>query len=194
MIKYRALHAVRAARSPPASPERSNQVPDRPVIAIVSLAPDQWLGDTQTLRFIEQVTRDYGNSGRAYKSALIWSIPDAAATLLDEARKLLAWQDIDAEESDRLDETQKHQLHRLRGLRHHQGDCSYRGQAPSDRPDRSVAATPGAPWHPVVGTGPAAEGDELLYQGPGKIRPLGCLDRAGECGCQSAGRAVSAAN
>jgi len=91
-------------------PERSNQVPDRPVIAIVVLAPDQGLGDAQTLAFIEQVTRDYGNSGRTYKSALIWSIPDAAAGLLEEARKLLAWQDIDEEESDRLDEAQRHQL------------------------------------------------------------------------------------
>ena len=50
-------------------PERSNQIPDRPVIAIVVLAPDQGLGDAQTLPFIEQVTRDYGNSGRTYKSA-----------------------------------------------------------------------------------------------------------------------------
>lgn len=91
-------------------PERSNQVPDRPVIALVVLAPDQGLGDPETLRFVEQVTRECGNSGRTYKSALIWAIPDSAASLYDEARKLLAWEDIDAEESDRLDDTQKHQL------------------------------------------------------------------------------------
>jgi len=91
-------------------PERSNQVPDRPVIALVVLAPDQGLGDPETLRFVEQVTRECGSSGRTYKSALIWSIPDNAAGLYDEARKLLAWEDIDAEESDRLDDTQKHQL------------------------------------------------------------------------------------
>lgn len=91
-------------------PERSNQVPDRPVIALVVLAPDQGLADPETLRFVEQVTRECGNSGRTYKSALIWAIPDSAATLSDEARNLLAWQDIDEEESDRLDDIQKHQL------------------------------------------------------------------------------------
>lgn len=42
--------------------------------------------------------------------AHIWSIPDAAASLFTEARKLLAWQAIDEEESDRLDDAQRHQL------------------------------------------------------------------------------------
>jgi hypothetical protein len=91
-------------------PERSNQVPDRPAITLIVMAPDQGLGESETLAFVEQVTRESGNSGRTYKSALIWSIPDTAASLYDEARKLLAWEDIDNEESDRLDETQKHQL------------------------------------------------------------------------------------
>jgi hypothetical protein len=55
---------------------------------------------------------------------LSWAIPDDAASLDDEARRLLAWEDIDAEESDRLDETQRHQLaqracHTGRGLKHH---------------------------------------------------------------------------
>lgn len=91
-------------------PERSNQVPDRPVIALVVLAPDQGFGDPETLRFVEQGTQECGGSGRTYKNALIWAMPDSAASLYDEARKLLAWDDIDAEESDRLDDTQKHQL------------------------------------------------------------------------------------
>ena len=91
-------------------PERTNQVPDRPAITLVVLAPDQGLGETETLALIEQVTRECGNSGRTYKSALIWSIPDSAASLDDEARKLLAWEDIDNEESDRLDDLQRHQL------------------------------------------------------------------------------------
>lgn len=91
-------------------PERSNQVPDRPVIALVVLPPDQALENPETLAFVEQVTKACGNSGRTYKSALIWSIPDSAASLSDEARQLLAWKDIDATESDQLDEAQKHQL------------------------------------------------------------------------------------
>lgn len=91
-------------------PERSNQVPDRPVITIVVLAPDRSLNDSDTLTFIEQITREYGTSGRTYKSALIWSVSDSGATLNEEARKLLAWEDIDAEESDRLDDSQRSQL------------------------------------------------------------------------------------
>ena len=91
-------------------PERSNQVPDRPVITIVVLAPDKPFGDSDTKSFIDQVTKEYGTSGRTYKSALIWSLTDSAAGLNEEARKLLAWEDIDAEESDRLDESQRHQL------------------------------------------------------------------------------------
>ncbi len=91
-------------------PDRSNQVPDRPAITIVVLAPDRSLNDGETDSFIEQVTREYGTSGRTYKSALIWSVVDSAAGLNEEARKLLAWEDIDAQESSRLDEGQKHQL------------------------------------------------------------------------------------
>ncbi len=91
-------------------PERSNQVPDRPVISLIVLAPDQGLGDPETLPFVVQVTKECGNSGRTYKSALIWSIPDSASNLSDEARTLLAWEDIEAEETDRLDDAQKHQL------------------------------------------------------------------------------------
>jgi len=91
-------------------PERSNQVPDRPVITIVVLAPDRSLSDSDTGAFIEQVTREHGTSGRTYKSALIWSVADSAAGLNEEARKLLAWEDIDAEDFDRLDESQRHQL------------------------------------------------------------------------------------
>ena len=70
-------------------PERSNQVPDRPVITIVVLAPDRSLSESDTSSFIEQVTREYGTSGRTYKSALIWSVTDSAAGLNEEARKLL---------------------------------------------------------------------------------------------------------
>lgn len=91
-------------------PERTNQVPDRPAITLVVLAPDQPLRDRETLTFVEQVTKECGTSGRTYKSALIWCIPDDATSLDDEARRLLAWEDIDTEESDRLDDTQRHQL------------------------------------------------------------------------------------
>lgn len=70
-------------------PERTNQVSDRAAMTLVVLAPDQGIAETATLAFIEQVTRECGGSGRTYKSALIWSIPESAASLDDEARTLI---------------------------------------------------------------------------------------------------------
>jgi hypothetical protein len=93
-------------------PEKSNQVPDRPSLTFVVLAPDRSMADEQkTLQFIEAVTREHGSSGRTFKSGLIWCVPDSGASLHDEARKLLAWEDIQAEEDHlRLDDAQKRQL------------------------------------------------------------------------------------
>lgn len=91
-------------------PERSNQVPDRHAITIIVMAPDRSISDTETLQFVEIVTREYGTSGRTYKSAIIWAIADSPAALNEEARKLLAWEDIENEDQDRLDEAQQHQL------------------------------------------------------------------------------------
>ena len=93
-------------------PEKSNQVPDRPVLTFVVLAPEWSMEDEKkTLQFVESVTREHGSSGRTFKSALVWCVPDGAAALHDEARKLLAWEDIQDEEDQlRLDEGQQRQL------------------------------------------------------------------------------------
>lgn len=91
-------------------PDRSNQVPDRAVITIVVLAPERGSTEPETTPFIEQITREYGSAGRTYKSALIWAVADSPAALHEEARKLLAWQDIEANEADRLDDLQRQQL------------------------------------------------------------------------------------
>ncbi|HZT80083.1 MAG TPA: Ig-like domain-containing protein, partial [Gemmataceae bacterium] len=93
-------------------PEKSNQVPDRPSLAFVVLAPERSMEDERkTLQFVEAVTREYGSSGRTFKSGLVWCVPDSASALYDEARKLLAWEDIQAEEDQlRLDDAQKRQL------------------------------------------------------------------------------------
>lgn len=76
------------------------------------LSPDQSLqDDKKTSQVIDQMTREYGTSARTFKSALIWCVPDNPASLFDETRKLLAWEDIDEELDElHLDETQKHQL------------------------------------------------------------------------------------
>ncbi len=93
-------------------PEKSNQVPDRPAITLVVLPPEQSLQDEKaTAQFVETLTREAGSSNRTFKSALIFCVPDAADALCDEARKVLAWEDIDDEAPDlKLDDTQIRQL------------------------------------------------------------------------------------
>lgn len=93
-------------------PEKSNQVPDRPAITLVVLPPEQSLQDEKaTSQYVETLTREAGSSNRTFKSALIFCVPDAADALCDEARKVLAWEDIDDEAPDlKLDDTQIRQL------------------------------------------------------------------------------------
>ena len=94
-------------------PEKTNQVPDRAAVTLVVLPPDMSLQDeTGTTKFIETVTRESGSSSRTFKSALIFCVPESADALSDEARKVLAWEDIDDEADDlKLDDTQLRQLH-----------------------------------------------------------------------------------
>jgi hypothetical protein len=93
-------------------PEKSSQIPDRPVITMVIVAPDRPRSDDETMKLIETMTREYGTSARTFKSALIWCVADSDDALRDETRKVLAWEDIrDEAEELRLDETQRRQLH-----------------------------------------------------------------------------------
>jgi Protein of unknown function (DUF499) len=92
-------------------PEKSSQISDRPVLSLVVLSPNQPITEKATRDFIETATKEHGSSGRAFKSGLVWSVPDAPDALRDEARKVLAWEDIDDEKGDlRLDEAQLRQL------------------------------------------------------------------------------------
>jgi hypothetical protein len=89
-------------------PEKTSQVPDRPAVTLIALAPENSLQDDKaTTKLVETITREYGSSSRTFKSALIFCVPESAAALRDEARKVLAWEDIDDEAPDlKLDETQ----------------------------------------------------------------------------------------
>jgi hypothetical protein len=92
-------------------PEKSSQISDRPVLSLIVLAPNQPITDKATRDFIETATKEHGSSARTFKSGLVWSVPDAPDALRDEARKVLAWEDIDDEKGDlRLDEAQLRQL------------------------------------------------------------------------------------
>ena len=92
-------------------PEKSNQIPDRPVLSAVILSPDQ-VTDIKILeQMFDQMTKECGTSARTFKSALIWCVPEKNDTIYEEARKLLAWEDIQDEVHDlKLDDTQKNQI------------------------------------------------------------------------------------
>jgi hypothetical protein len=92
-------------------PKKSNEVPDRPVLTLVVLAPENTAPESVTKNLITSMTTESGSSSRTFKSALIWVVPEDATTLLEEARKLLAWKDIDADADElKFDETQQRQL------------------------------------------------------------------------------------
>ncbi|MDC8448550.1 MAG: DUF499 domain-containing protein [Nitrospira sp.] len=92
-------------------PEKSSSVADRPVLTLVILPPDRGIGEQETRTFIDTLTREHGTSSRTYKSALIWAVPEGATALRDDARKVIAWEDLGDEQSElRLDEGQVRQL------------------------------------------------------------------------------------
>lgn len=95
-------------------PEKSNQISDQPALTLVILPPEQSFDDKdRTLAMIEAMTRECGQSGRTFKSALIWVVPESPTALAEDARKLLAWEGIDDEAKSidlRLDEGQRRQL------------------------------------------------------------------------------------
>ncbi len=92
-------------------PKKSNDVPDRALLTLVVLAPENTAREPATRNLISTMTTESGASSRTFKSALIWIVPEDATTLLEEARKLLAWKDIDADSGElKLDETQQRQL------------------------------------------------------------------------------------
>jgi Protein of unknown function (DUF499) len=93
-------------------PEKSGQVTDRPALALVVMAPEHPQGDPATRKLMDQIVREYGQSNRTFKSALIFAVPEGSGQLQEEARKLLAWEDIagDDEIVKRLEEGQRRQL------------------------------------------------------------------------------------
>ncbi len=79
-------------------PEKTSQVPDRPALTFVVLPPDVSLSDeTQTLKFIDKTIKECGSAGRTFKSSLIFCVPESPDKLRDTARRLLAWEAIEAE-------------------------------------------------------------------------------------------------
>ena len=91
-------------------PEKSGQIPDRPALTLCVLHPDSTAGSPATNKLVAQMTSESGTSARTFKSALLWAVAEDGAALKEEARKLLAWKDIESDSDElKLDETQ----HRL---------------------------------------------------------------------------------
>jgi len=92
-------------------PEKSGAVTDRPALTLAVMPPEQTMEDSETQKLIETMTREYGKSSRTYKTGVIWCAAHSATKLKEEARKLLAWEDIQTEEvSLGLDEGQQTKL------------------------------------------------------------------------------------
>lgn len=92
-------------------PEKSNQVPDRAVITFVVLSPERTATAKETASILKTITADTGQSSRTFKSSLLYCVTDESSALKDEARKLLAWDDIEDDVQElKLDETQQRQL------------------------------------------------------------------------------------
>lgn len=93
-------------------PDKSNLVPDRPLITFLIGDMSRTMEDEKpTMAFAEQMIRECGTSHRTFKSALIWVFAESAYPMREEARKLLAWQAISDDADDlKLDEGQKRTL------------------------------------------------------------------------------------
>ena len=88
------------------SPDKSGQIPDRPAITMIVMAPEQSVQEeTNVQDKIDAMTKDHGKSARTYKSALLWVVPESTGPLREEARKLLAWQDSAYEDAQRIRQT-----------------------------------------------------------------------------------------
>jgi len=92
-------------------PDKSNEIPDRPALALVILPSELPKTDPKTEKVIDQFIRETGTSARVYKSALLFSVSEDENSIKDEVKKLMAWEAIDEiRETLSLDPVQEKQL------------------------------------------------------------------------------------
>jgi len=97
-LEIRKVFAASNGIEPVFFPEKSGQVPDRPVLTLVVLSPEQSMEDEKrTKSFIEGVIREHGGSARTYKSGLVFVVAQSAGPLCEDARRALAWEEIQKE-------------------------------------------------------------------------------------------------
>ena len=130
-------------------PEKSSQIPDKPILTLVVLSPEQSLEDEKrTKSFIESVIREHGTSARTYKSGLVFVVAQSAGPLSEDARRVLAWEEIQKElPGISVDTTQIAQLEdNIKKSRRDLKDSvwrSYNNIAFSERITRSDSSTSG---------------------------------------------------
>jgi hypothetical protein len=95
-------------------PDRSNDVPNRPLLTLVPLGLENTVSDKATEQLMETIIRDCGNTGRTYKSAVIFAVADTTEAIHDATRDVLAWESIedDSDTCKQLDDAQKNLLKR----------------------------------------------------------------------------------
>jgi hypothetical protein len=92
-------------------PEKSNSVADRPALTLAILSPEVSMEEAESAKTaVKTMTWECGRSGRTFKSGIIWCVAESGQTLKEEAKRVLAWEAIKAEDQDRLDESQVAQL------------------------------------------------------------------------------------
>jgi hypothetical protein len=93
-------------------PAKSNDVPDRPQLALVVFGLEHPAQEPATKTFIESLLRECGTAGRTYKSGLLFVAPDHGAAINEAARNVLAWEDIESDEDTarQLEEAQRRSL------------------------------------------------------------------------------------
>jgi hypothetical protein len=110
--EIRKVFAAASGIEPVFYPEKSSQVADRPALTLVVLSPEQSMEDEKrTKPFIEGLLREHGTSSRTYKSGLVSVVAQSAGPLSEDARRALAWEEIQKElPSISVDKTQIAQL------------------------------------------------------------------------------------
>lgn len=93
-------------------PERTNDVPDRPVLTLAVLHPERQSDAAATRAFMDKIVKECGNTGRTFKAAVVFVAADTMGAMRDAARDVLAWREIDEDDDTkaRLDDGQRRQL------------------------------------------------------------------------------------
>jgi hypothetical protein len=92
-------------------PDKTGDIADRAVLTLAVMGPDRAVAEPGSQSLIEVMSKEHGQSSRVFKSAVVWSVAEDTGTLRDEARKLLAWEDILGDQEElKLDDLQVKQI------------------------------------------------------------------------------------